>query len=95
LLGGPTVVDISSADPAAATALAARLTAAGVPVGATTTTDAATSTVQYPDGQGGPAGVLATALGWGGSEQVAPVDHVTVVLGRDHAVALPATGPIC
>jgi hypothetical protein len=82
-------VDIrnGSGDPGAATALAVRLAAAGIRTGSVTTTDDTTSAVLYPDGQGPQARVLAAALGLGGSEQVAAVDHVTVVIG--------AGDPIC
>jgi hypothetical protein len=70
-----------SGGPAAATVLAVRLAAAGIRVGAVTTTDATISAVHYPDGKGPQAGALAAALGLSGSERVAPVAHVTVVIG--------------
>jgi hypothetical protein len=78
-----------------ATALAARLAAAGIQVGSVTSTDDATSAVQYPDGQGPQAGVLATALGLAGSEELAPVDHVTVVIGAGDSGRLSGTEALC
>jgi hypothetical protein len=90
-------VDIGngSGDPTVATALTERLAAAGIQVGAVTITDAATSAVQYPDGQGAQAGVLAAALGLVGSERLAPVDHVTVVIGARDSDRLFATQSDC
>jgi hypothetical protein len=90
-------VDIrnGSSDPAVATALASRLAAAGIQVGVVTTTDATTFAVQYPDGQGPQAGVLAAALGLAGLEQLAPVAHITVVIGARDAGRLFATPSAC
>ena len=84
-----------SGDPAEATKLASRLAAAGIRVGVVTTTDATTSAVLYPDGQRPPAGVLAGGLGLAGSEQPAPVDHVTVVIGAQDSGRLLATPLAC
>jgi ABC-type sugar transport system substrate-binding protein len=90
-------VDIASGagDPAVATRLAARLAAAGIGVGTVTTTEAATSAVQYPDGQGRQAGTLAAALGLGGSEQLARVAHVTVMIGARDSDRLVGPQPLC
>jgi hypothetical protein len=90
-------VDIrdGSGDPALATELAARLTAAGIQVGAVTATDATTSAVEYPEGQAEQAGVLAQGLGLAGSEQPAPVGQVTVVIGSQDSQRLFATPSIC
>jgi thioesterase domain-containing protein len=90
-------VDIrnGSGDPALATELAARLTAAGIRVGAVTAIDATTSAVQYADARTEQAVVLAQSLGLDGSEQPAPVDHVTVVIGSQDSQRLFATPSIC
>jgi hypothetical protein len=90
-------VDIAngSGDPAAATGLASRLAAAGIQVGAVTTTDALTSAVQYPVGQRPQAGVLAVVLGLVGSERLAPVGHVTVVIGARDSGRLRGPQPVC
>ena len=95
--GAPATVDIANGagDPAAATGLASRLAAAGIRVGAISTIDATTSAVQYPDGQGPQAGVLAAALGLVGWEQLAPVGHVTVVIGARDSDRLSGPRPIC
>jgi hypothetical protein len=97
LQGAPAIVDIrdGSGDPALATELAARLAAAGIQVGAVTPTDATTSAVQYPDGQRQQAGVLAVGLGLAGSEQPAPVNRVTVVIGAQDSERLLTTPSIC
>jgi hypothetical protein len=83
-----------SGDAGAVTALVSRLATAGIRVGAVTTTADTTSAVQYPDGHGPEAGVLAAALGMEGSEQPALVDEVTVVIGAADAGRL-AGGPLC
>jgi NAD(P)-dependent dehydrogenase (short-subunit alcohol dehydrogenase family) len=90
-------VDIANgaADPAVATGLASRLAAAGIRVGTVSAGDATTSAVQYPDGQGSQAEALAAALGLAGSEQLAPVGHVTVVIGARDSDRLFASQPIC
>jgi hypothetical protein len=90
-------VDIGngSGDPAVATELASRLAAAGIQAGAVVTTQATTSAVQYPDGQRPQARVLAAALGLAGSEQLAPVVHVTVVIGAQDSDRLFAPRPAC
>jgi hypothetical protein len=81
--------------------LASRLVAAGIVVDATTTveatttTDAATSAVQYPEGEMPQAKVLAAALGLAGSEQLAPVDHVTVVIGAEDSDGPNAAPLVC
>jgi hypothetical protein len=93
--GAPAIVDIHADDPALATALAARLAAAGIQVGAVTSTDATTSAVQYPDGQSQQAGVLAEGLGLAESEQPAPVNRVTVVISSQDSERLFATPSIC
>jgi hypothetical protein len=97
LQGAPAIVDLrdGSGDPALATELAARLAAAGIQVGAVTPTDATTSAVQYPDGQRQQAGVLAVGLGLAGSEQPAPVNRVTVVIGAQDSERLLTTPSIC
>jgi hypothetical protein len=91
------IVDIrnGSGDPAPATELAARLTAAGIQVGAVTAINATTSAVQHPDGQSQQAGVLAASLGLAGSVQPAPVEHVTVVIGAQDSQRLFAAPSIC
>jgi thioesterase domain-containing protein len=90
-------VDIrnGSGDPALATELAARLTAAGIQVGSVTTIDATTSAVQYAGARTEQAVVLAQRLGLPGSEQPAPVEHVTVVIGSQDSQRLFATPSIC
>jgi hypothetical protein len=90
-------VDIrnGSGDPVVATRLASSLAAAGIQVGVVTTTDATTSAVQYPDGQRSQAGVLAARLGLVGSEQLAPVDRITVVIGARDSARLFATQSAC
>jgi hypothetical protein len=90
-------VDIrnGSGDPAVAEELAATLAAAGIRVGTVTAGDDTTTSVQFPDGQALPAGVLATALRLTGSEQVGVVDRVTVVIGADDFGRLAAAPFIC
>jgi membrane-bound lytic murein transglycosylase B len=97
LLGAPVIVDIrnGSGDPAVASELAARLAAAGIQVGAVAAYDAVTSAVQYPDGQSPQAGALAVALGLVGSEQLAPVDHLTLVIGVQDSARLFAAPLVC
>jgi uncharacterized protein with von Willebrand factor type A (vWA) domain len=90
-------VDIrnGSGDPGRATELAARLAAAGIQVGPVTQTEDAVSAVQYPDGQGGQAAVLAAALGAAGSEQAAAVGAVTLVIGGGDPDRLFAAPSLC
>ena len=73
-----------SGDAARADELAARLTDAGVTVGAVSDEEAATSAVEYPAGQDAAGQALADALEV--SAQEAEVESVTVVVGADGAL---------
>jgi uncharacterized protein YijF (DUF1287 family) len=97
LQGAPVTVDIrnGSGNPAVAAELASLLAAAGIQVGAVTTYDATTSAVQYPDGQSPQAEALAVALGLVGADQLAPVDHITVLIGAQDSARLFAAPFVC
>jgi LytR cell envelope-related transcriptional attenuator len=73
-----------------ATAVAARLTRAGITVGAVRTAPAATSVVDYPAGRSAAAAALARALGV--SARPAAVPRVTLVIGARDAGGLGCTG---